>query len=702
MTKIVKYLEEAFVQGTKPSRFNLIYASIIGALGHFLLYFVYHYLFQIKWESLPIRSVGVILCIGSLYKLKKPDFLGRYFGLYWHLMLIYVLPFIITLFCLKNDFAEPWLYWEIFMVFVLISFVPHWLIFSLDLLIGISAAILLYLLTTPEATLFPPESVNVPLYSIVLAFSIVAGYLFNQSNLLGLRYEEQQKAAEKTMVLKAMAGSIAHEMRNPLSQIRYNLEEIMLELSQSRNEVMTRPSVDAITKRVSQAQMAVNRGLHVITMTLGNFRETDVPKNELTCLSAATLTRKAIEEYGYASESERTMIVFNPEDDFIFLGEENNYTLLLYNLLVNALQFLQSEPEGRINIQLKKGESFNMILVRDNGPGISPEILPKIFDPFFTVGKKGGTGLGLAFCKQVMQSFNGEITCKSEKGKYTEFTLKLPAVEPDVIRSYESKLYEEYSIFFSGKNILIACTNPEHQAILRSMIRPLEVDIHEARNGSDVVKKLSDKKIDLALVDNSLPDMDAQALIKILKAQQIEVPVVTCQSNTPSATEDNRQTMDNALFVPLTLNEVLNTLKIALVTNRSNTKDSLNDKTILIVDDLDFNRKVIKSMLKKLGVRILEGSNGLEALRILEKEHCDLLIMDMRMPVLDGFETAKQIRSKESAFRNIPILGLSGNLDNATLKMTRECGIDESLMKPVKLKPFLQKVTTLLNVGQPA
>ena len=152
---VAEYFRSSFRQGTQISRFNIIAASLIGASGHFMLFFVYKYLLHNDWENLPVRLVGVALCIGVLFKLKNPDFLGRYFVYYWHLMLIYVLAFIITLFLLKNNVEEPWLNWEIFMIFVLMSFVPNFMMFLFDLVVGVVMAFVVFWLLPSTVGLNP-------------------------------------------------------------------------------------------------------------------------------------------------------------------------------------------------------------------------------------------------------------------------------------------------------------------------------------------------------------------------------------------------------------------------------------------------------------------------------------------------------------------------------------------------------------------
>lgn len=170
----------------------------------------------------------------------------------------------------------------------------------------------------------------------------------------------------------------------------------------------------------------------------------------LTCLSATTITRKAIEEYGYASEHERQKIYLSPGEDFIFLGEENNYILLFHNLLENALQILQQVPDGRLAITIQRGESVNRILIRDNGREFHRTSF-KNLRAVLHFGQENGTGLGLAFCQRVMKSFNGQISCKSEVGIFTEFTLEFPVLDKATINKFERNLYAEYTPFLAGK-----------------------------------------------------------------------------------------------------------------------------------------------------------------------------------------------------------------------------------------------------------
>ncbi|NTW51672.1 MAG: response regulator [Chlorobiaceae bacterium] len=704
--KVISHLSEFIKDGTLIARSNTLAIAKVGAPAHFFFYFLFSYGFHLPYESLSLRLIASLLCLSALIKSRLPATIQPYFPYYWHFSMIFVLPFIFTVSLIMNNFHELWLYWEIFMVFVLIMFVPHWVMFFFDLCIGVLGAILFCMVSNPNLQLHP--TFNIPLYSIVFVFSILVGHAFSFSNWQSMKNEERRKAEEKNLVLQAMAGGIAHEMRNPLGQIRHNLDEILQELPQknSANDAVqvTPANIMTINKRVAQAQMALNRGLHVIDMTLGNFRNNDISLRDFNCLSAAASTRKAIDEYGYASEHERQLIHLESSDDFMFRGDENSYVLVLYNLLVNALYFLQTIPNGRLDIRLEQGEAVNKIFVKDNGPGISSDNLSKIFDPFFTTGKKGGTGLGLAFCRRIIRSFGGDIICNSEKGKFTEFVMSFPVLDKSLIDDYEAKLYAEYRPAFQGKRLLLAGSSPDNLSMIRRQLIPFGISTDEASDGAQAMNMIVSSRYDLLLADIDLPLINAAELAQKIKEIGKEMPVVAYTSSknpVPGKKLVETYDIDTWISMPPALSELLYALKTSLETARETLKESLTGKTVLVVDDLDFNRRVIKTMLNKLGVTILEASDGQDALDKLKTHHCDLLIMDMRMPVLDGFEATRRIRSGISTYRSIPILGMSGNLDNASLKMARQCGMTDCLIKPVKLKEFLQKVGSMLKNEPP-
>jgi len=176
--RLSAYIRRCFEEGTQISRFNVTWGALLAAPGHLFFYVLLKYAFHMPYENFFLRFSASLLALFDLVlvRMESPA-AKRVFPYYWHFALIFILPFLFTLFLLKNDFHELWLYLEIFMVFVLIAFVPNWLMLLIDLLLGMLGGIAFFLLTAPDRTLHP--DFDIPAYLTVLSFAIVAGYLFS-------------------------------------------------------------------------------------------------------------------------------------------------------------------------------------------------------------------------------------------------------------------------------------------------------------------------------------------------------------------------------------------------------------------------------------------------------------------------------------------------------------------------------------------
>ena len=207
--------------------------------------------------------------------------------------------------------------------------------------------------------------------------------------------------------LRALAGSIAHETRNPLSAIKGCCDII-------------KSNLDEAAEYLDLISVSSSRGLSMVDMILQNIRDEEIDKSKFLNLSIASVVESAIKEFAFESEDQKELVNFDLESDFIFKGDETLMIFVLFNLLKNSLYY-----KAKINIWLD--DDKKCLYFKDNGVGISTDKLESIFDSFFTSSKKGGTGLGLPFCKRVMKAFDGDISCKSKEGEGAEFCLKFPA-----------------------------------------------------------------------------------------------------------------------------------------------------------------------------------------------------------------------------------------------------------------------------------
>ncbi|NTW82623.1 MAG: response regulator [Chlorobiaceae bacterium] len=695
---IRNYFKKALAEGTMVSDFNVLAAGILGAPAHLIFYFLFKYGFHLPYENFYIRMVAVFLSLSVIFRKWFPSILKRYFPYYWHFSIIVVLPFIFTTNLLMNNFHELWLYWEIFMVFILIAFVPNWLIFLIDLFLGVAAAFVFFLLSAPGFVLNP--HFNVPLYSIVIFFTIVAGYIFSYSNSKG------QIALERNAALQAIAAGIAHEMRNPLGQVRHNIEAVQdLLPAYSENSMFELNEIvlEKIYRQLAQGQMAINRGAQVIDMILAEVRDEHQFKSGTAYLSATAVTHRALDEYGYESEEERSRISFSEEEDFLFKGIESMYLFVIFNLVMNALYFLRLYPDGTILIRIHRGELMNYVTIKDTGPGISKENLPKIFDPFFTSGKKGGTGLGLAYCRRVMHQFGGEINCESVQGEYTEFTLSFPVVKTDELAGFHEQLYRDNRERFDGKCILLADHDQERVTSIISLLEPLGCKTEIAKDGPDALMKFTSGRYDLFLCEIDLPVFDCFRLTHFLKggneaSKPFPVVVYSAQPSYLYSARAEKSGIVEVLTLPLMLQPLVSALSKALssITTADEHKN-LSEKKVLVVDDSAVNRTAVRAMLQNFGIEhVIEAKNGFEALEIIKTMSFDLLLLDIQMPLIDGIEVTKRIRNGSSDNRMIPIVAMSGESDSSVILEAMESGMNAYLVKPVNRSLMKQKIIQVL------
>ena len=662
-------------------------AAALGAPAHLSFYVAYKYIFQLPYDNLALRLVAVALCLVGLFKLKNPDFLGKYFPIYWHSMLIFVLPFILTVMVLKNNFHEAWIYWEIFMIFVLISFVPNPLVFLFDLFLGVGAAIVFFFLTPPFVVLDP--QFDIAPYVLLVVFSIVAGYVFSYSNRKGI------VAQEKNSAFQALAGSIAHEMRNPLGQVKFSFQSILEELptyhADKVYECITAQGLDNIYLRVAQGQMAVSRGGQVIDMILDEVKDKPIDTSGFTYLSAEGITKKAIDEYGYESEAERKKLSFECSGDFLIKADETMYVFVLFNLIMNAFYFIKNYPDAHITVCLEKGSSFNRISVRDTGPGIPPENLGRLFDAFFTSGKKGGTGLGLAYCKRVMKAFGGDITCESRQHEYTEFTLEFPVVSGQELVRFRSWMVSRYRDIFEDKSILLVDDELPDREPVKQYLEPFHVIIDEAGNGQEALEMLAKKRYDVVLMNLGMPVMNGYESTEEIRrgkagATMKNVPIVghTAVPTYIARGKTEKVGMQAFISKPVTESELINLL--ASIFNGEyivGTRD-FSGINVMLVDDSSFNRYVLNSILEKHNIGISEAVSGKAAIEKLKLDDIHVILMDIQMPELDGIETTRLIRSSMSGSnKNVPIIGLSGESGEEEIQKALSAGMNDYLLKPV-------------------
>ncbi len=251
--------------------------------------------------------------------------------------------------------------------------------------------------------------------------------------------DKLKKAEGRLDGMLVLSSSMAHELRTPLAAINITATNLKRQLptliagyKKSKNnkdeDCISDRQLKLISESIDIILNATKNSHQFINMILKNvmFEENHIGKDN-ECFIKKCI-ESSIAEYAFPI-GDREKIDLTGIEDFKFYGDENLIKHVFFNLLKNALYFIEKAGKGEIRIWSDQNNNYNQVYFEDTGWGISKEKLPRIFDRFFTADTHHGTGVGLAFCKLVMEAIDGSIQCESEQNRYTRFILNFPKVK---------------------------------------------------------------------------------------------------------------------------------------------------------------------------------------------------------------------------------------------------------------------------------
>lgn len=393
------------------------------------------------------------------------------------------------------------------------------------------------------------------------------------------------------------------------------------------------------------------------------------------------------------------------------IGDSLRLGQVLINLLGNAVKFTK---DGEVSLSVKKisdyGDSVRIrFIVSDNGIGMSSEQLENIFQSFSqanssTTRKFGGTGLGLSISQELVGMMNGEIKVKSELDKGTSFTFNIPFKLKDHLNKRQYRLP---STKFLNKRILLVDASSKNIRQLTPMLGYFKYKTHSIPSFEEVV--LDDAmEFDIVILNkNQLTEENITKLIKMQKQQGFKIVILNeLFSNLNNELLHNLQ-VDAYLQLPLHQQKVLNVLidlyaskklnnKSRLKTSKNILQDIVN-KRILVAEDNEVNHKVISGLLAQTGIEITYVTNGKEALDLLlGGKRFDLILMDISMPIMDGYEATTEIR-RHIKFNDIPILALTADVMQEAIDKALGCGMQGHISKPIIIDIFYKKIYDVLQ-----
>ena len=403
------------------------------------------------------------------------------------------------------------------------------------------------------------------------------------------------------------------------------------------------------------------------------------------------------------------------------IGDPGRIRQILFNLISNAVKFTQ-KGEVAVEVRMKEKDNSHIHLqftVRDTGIGIPEKQQEKIFKAFTqadgsTTRKYGGTGLGLTISTQLIHLMNGDIWVESKAGEGSRFhfTLRLGIqIEP------KEQLVPVELLDIRGLPVLVVDDNATNRFLLKEMLANWNMKptlASSGRSGLRLLKQGINQKrpFALAVIDSQMPEMDGFELARRIQSnplfKNLRLMMLTSSGMRGDAARCRELGILAYLTKPVKQSELLNTIMIILskdtvqkspepLITKYSIRESHKRLRILVVEDNPINQKVAAHILQKYGNTVILANDGKEALEAFKKEEFDLILMDVQMPVMDGFQATAAIRKVErSTGKHIPIIALTAHTMKGDREKCVEAGMDDYVSKPIKPDVLFQTIDELL------
>lgn len=495
-----------------------------------------------------------------------------------------------------------------------------------------------------------------------LAIGLSRKRLLDEITVKNLELEnEKLKTEEANNAIKKFLATFSHELRAPLNNI-VGFSDLIA------SDFQTLPP-DRIRDFMKNIQISGQHLQHLIGDIL-DLSKIEAGKMDLHIegfpIDYFVDAIKRVLNQDLEKKNINLVFKTSPQVEMLFV-DQTRFKQILVNLVSNAIKY--SKPNSVIEIGFQRVENEIQIYVKDEGTGIKPEEIPKLFRPFQqtknTSALKEGTGLGLAITKRLVELHGGQIEVNSQWGVGTIITITIPMVigieNAFASQKPDDQLSELEGMIFETKPktekplVLIIEDNQQAVQLLEMYLHDAGYRTETARDGLQGIEKAKTLRPNIITLDLMLPLRDGWQVLKDLKNHPIckDIPIVII-----SITDEKKLgfTLGAAdYFVkPVNKEELLATLKkIPLKKSSSNMRPK-----ILVVDDDPTAVELIEVILESEGYDVVKTYNGKEGLQFAITEQPDLMILDLIMPEISGFQLAHQMRHHDET-KDIPIIILT-------------------------------------------
>ena len=419
----------------------------------------------------------------------------------------------------------------------------------------------------------------------------------------------------------------------------------------------------------------------------------------------------------YAKQLELYMDATDVTDEDVYC-DKTRLNQILLNLLSNAIKFTPAGGTVSVRVRQLAGKVHGCgqyeFRIKDNGIGMSPEFAQKIFEPFerertSTVSRIQGTGLGMAITKNIVDMMGGTIEVQTAQGKGSEFIICLPLRTQDEHRPVE-KITE-----LEGLKALVVDDDFNTCDSVTKMLVKVGMRAEWTLSGKEAVLRAR-QSIEMSdvyhayIIDWRLPDMNGIEVTRQIRSLHDDTPIIILTAYDWSDIEVEAKAAGVTAFCskPMFMSDLRETLMSALGQKLTDASQELlpeedadfKDRHILLVEDNELNREIAQEILREYGFRVDTAENGavaVEKVRTAAPGSYDLVLMDVQMPVMDGYTATRQIRALEDpALAGIPILAMTANAFDEDRRNAMESGMNGFLSKPIVIGDLVQELHKIL------